>query len=1253
MNNSLFTQTFTRLKPVKYLTNLARLKHLLKPCLKHLKSLSALILATLLLAACGGGGGGGGGSSTASPATTVTNFNVVPAQDRMTLSWTNPNRADIASINISWAAYNKDDLSISRPVGDGSVMLNQSAFVATTADNSHNLVVGATALNGIPISGTPLDANNAYVFSLQLSFTGGTTPRPQLPDIPAPNFPRAFGPNTDGNSFAVSQVYSVNFEQPTINGGNVTLMWINPQVSAGNITSVLITYQSNLSTSEARGSILLTSSEYLGVASTTSYTWTDLAPGQYNFTIQPILGDIFVGVEVVPDMLNDVTVSELSATSPTAVAVSPTTIVMANTVAAYTDGINITTTVTDNDPNNGEDPTLMYTTSPAGSCSVSDEVSSGFDPSGVATETAKVTLLSAGTRCVVTATPNKAVNGAPATFRIAQAHIAPLLAIPDTATGMEGAPVEFNVTATKQDVGATTAVTFASTFTADGCTMARMDPATVGSSGYTSIGDTYTQVYSATRAGSGNCTIPKSSFTATEDAAVADGGTGNIVISFLMAQPPLVAITAGAASVDDLLAIPGTAHEITVTATKQDMSNIAEVMFTSSFADASDTQHCDVNITNPTVSYVGGGVDGIGGIATTNITISYSGILGSFAECQFNLAAKEGSNTGNLPLLSGVTYAIDIRFNAVNQPPLLELSGVPADNTFPDDQLRIGVEAIRQDVIPELTLKSAVNVANGACTAIIHGFDTVYPSSGRLGVRSSIAYYNIILDAANAISADAADRQCELDFSVTETETDTTTKTTNRTIFLSFAQELPPLFVNISTSTGNSVTSPSNRDVLVNITLEKQDASRTEILTLPDTISSVGDVCTATLRNSARYAATSIGSVANATYAVGVNNVAISENTACGAFVFTATEGSSATSNSTSIETPAIIFTPSVERPPAVVLNAAASTIDDLLNSVVATIAVNITKQDNAGANLVVTEMISEGSCSIRELTNTGYGANPVLGSIATASYEITYTGSRLVDGTCRVNIIATEDDSSGTLSQEVVFRFSNLPPSAAELSGNTGFIGINDYINGRIITTTITDGDPDDGERPTVSYSTAPGGCRVVNPSISSFVGATATATATVMLVIREGESLNAGFGCVVTVTPHERVSGTSTTFTTFGSDIAPLVSVPDTAAGVAGTPVEFTVTATKQDPGFTMDIVFATDITASADCTVTAGAVTLGSPANIGDTYTRVYSVARATAGDCSIAKSMFVVREDTPIFSARTASGGGGNIVISFSN
>ena len=62
-------------------------------------------------------------------------------------------------------------------------------------------------------------------------------------------------------------------------------------------------------------------------------------------------------------------------------------------------------------------PTLGYATSPAGSCSISDEVLGGFDGNGTATATAKVNLLNAGTSCVVTATPNKdGADGSPANF---------------------------------------------------------------------------------------------------------------------------------------------------------------------------------------------------------------------------------------------------------------------------------------------------------------------------------------------------------------------------------------------------------------------------------------------------------------------------------------------------------------------------------------------------------------------------------------------------------------------------------------------------------------------------------------------------------------------------------------------------------------------------------------------------------------------------------------------------------------------
>nr|MCH9664992.1 fibronectin type III domain-containing protein [Gammaproteobacteria bacterium] len=1076
---------------------------------------------------------------------------------------------------------------------------------------------------------------------------------PQLPDIPAPNFPRAFGPNTDGNSFAASQVYSANPEQATINGGNVTLTWTNPQVSAGNITSVIITYQSNLSTSEARGSILLTSSEHLIVTGTASYTWTDLAPGQYNFTIQPILGDIFFGVEVVPAILDGVIVSELSATSPTAVAVSPTTIVMANTVAEYANGITITTTVTDNDPNNGEDPTLVYTTSPAGSCSISDKVLGVFDGNGVttATATAKVNLLNAGTTCIVTATPKKADDGAPATFRIIQEHIVPLLVVPDTATGMEGAPVEFIVTATKQDPGSVT-VTFASTFNADGCTMTRIDPAMTGSSGYVSIGNTYTQVYSATRLGSGSCTIPKSSFTATEDTATANGGTGNIVISFQMAQPPLIAITAGVRRLN-LPAIPDTVHEITVTATKQDATDIAEVMFTISLAAAlnNEPEHCDVEITNPTASYVG---DGIGSIATTNITISYSGPLSFNERCAVNVAVTEGTKTSNLPFINTFDSAIYVQFSSVNVKPLLKLSGVPTGIPFPDERPRIGVQATKQDNVGGGILSSEVRVINGACMAILDGDDiSISPSFG-FGRSSSIAYYRIILDAANAVSAIAAERECELDFSVTETETRDndvpgfsdpvgTQKKTNRTVTFNFAQELPPLFASISISSGSSATSPSNRDVLVDLALNKQDASNTRDITLPDTINSVGDVCTATLRDPARYAATAIGSIATGTYAVRIDNVAISESTACGAFVFTATDGS-ATSTSAASASPAITFTPSVELPPSVVLNAAASTIDDLLNSETAIIAVTITKQDNAEANLVVTGVISGGSCSIRELTNTGYGSNPMTGSTATASYEVTNTPSQNIDGACTVSITATEDGSATSITQEV--SFSTTPTQASFNHGRMS--GLSSDPDSRVVLSLVRKEDTTPNRnvvmritRVVASYgngTTLPDSWCTFGPPANSATFPSATIGASHngdFVYSRLPQSWSSRYQCAVDYSADVDGDGAdslppATTTRIYQVTpylgVAPSVTVSTTSSNssVAGTPVTVNVIATRRS-FFANPVVFAMDFNVS-DCMITKQGDSSGSYAFVGDIATQTYSINRPTAGNCTIPNSMF---------------------------
>ena len=272
MNNSLFTQTFPRLKPVKYLAslvNLARLKHLLKRCLKHLKSLSALILATLLLASCSNGASSGDDGDEG-PATKVANFNLVPNAEGMTLSWTNPDRDDIAFINLFWVAFDKDNIANRIEAGDGNLLIGNSTQTAAKVFNEHNITPQDpmipqsdrfTPPQGFNLGiGSPLNNNNAYIFFVQLWFNnsaGISFGEFQLTDIPFPLVPRELGANSDGDSFADTQVYRVDSPSSTFDDGNVTLRWTNPRVGAGNITSVTLSYQSNRSSND-RGEITLT-----------------------------------------------------------------------------------------------------------------------------------------------------------------------------------------------------------------------------------------------------------------------------------------------------------------------------------------------------------------------------------------------------------------------------------------------------------------------------------------------------------------------------------------------------------------------------------------------------------------------------------------------------------------------------------------------------------------------------------------------------------------------------------------------------------------------------------------------------------------------------------------------------------------------------------------------------------------------------------------------------------------------------------
>ncbi|MCH9665026.1 MAG: hypothetical protein K0U41_04175 [Gammaproteobacteria bacterium] len=296
----------------------ANLVNALKPGTRF-TALATLLMAALLLAACGGGGGS---SDAASPDTTrVASFNIAPHAGGMVLSWTNPARADIEAINISWDAYiTTGDVIRRHTAGDGSVMLNHSGAVAATADNSYNLGVGATALNGMQISGSQLNATNAYVFSLQLSFTGDTTPTPQAPDIPAPDLPRVIGEDPDGDSFADTQVYSVGGSSAIFDGSNVILSWTNPQVGTGNISSVILSYQSSRSPNSEGERTIRASDQLLSDGSEVSYIWEGLQPGLYNFTIQPVLGGIFTGAEVVSGTANTEVLAPDAELAPTLVA---------------------------------------------------------------------------------------------------------------------------------------------------------------------------------------------------------------------------------------------------------------------------------------------------------------------------------------------------------------------------------------------------------------------------------------------------------------------------------------------------------------------------------------------------------------------------------------------------------------------------------------------------------------------------------------------------------------------------------------------------------------------------------------------------------------------------------------------------------------------------------------------------------------------------------------------------------------------
>ena len=120
---------------------------------------------------------------------------------------------------LSWAAYNKTDISNRSGYADGArdgyLLISNSAQIAAGVYNEYNITVDGQSdvgeiADGFVISGATLEANSDYVFSVQLSFDTAPTPAAQSPAIPAPNAPRSFGENSNDNSFADAQFYAVS-----------------------------------------------------------------------------------------------------------------------------------------------------------------------------------------------------------------------------------------------------------------------------------------------------------------------------------------------------------------------------------------------------------------------------------------------------------------------------------------------------------------------------------------------------------------------------------------------------------------------------------------------------------------------------------------------------------------------------------------------------------------------------------------------------------------------------------------------------------------------------------------------------------------------------------------------------------------------------------------------------------------------------------------------------------------------------------
>nr|MCH9665173.1 hypothetical protein [Gammaproteobacteria bacterium] len=202
--------------------------------------------------------------------------------------------------------------------------------------------------------------------------------------------------------------------------------------------------------------------------------------------------------------------------------------------------------------------------------------------------------------------------------------------------------------------------------------------------------------------------------------------------------------------------------------------------------------------------------------------------------------------------------------------------------------------------------------------------------------------------------------------------------------------------------------------------------------------------------------ATSINSRATGTYAVRLNNVAITEHTACGEFVFTATEGS-ATASSNMVTGITIVFTPPpVSLPPRVVVNYVHPNVDsievDTVNNAIAAVsgfisvdAIKNDSDDTTTVNVPATITSTGGDVVCTAIADTGNaGTHPYNNQVGTFQYTAVYTvANPRPNSIPNVNcgsfvFFATEDGQRGNATANLTFLGHGVPTLIVVEEGNS-----------------------------------------------------------------------------------------------------------------------------------------------------------------------------------------------------------------------